>query len=76
MLPETEDNTPGINKGTGYDNERVVNVDRARENVEQVDSRGDTDDEPCDQELEAHYMYMAQIQKVTPDAADNSGPIL
>nr|GEU33414.1 hypothetical protein [Tanacetum cinerariifolium] len=27
------------------------------------------------QELEAHYMYMAQIQEVTPDAADNSGPI-
>ncbi|GJU28180.1 hypothetical protein Tco_1166801 [Tanacetum coccineum] len=25
--------------------------------------------------LEAHYLYMAQIQKVTPDAADNSGPI-
>ncbi|GJZ58532.1 hypothetical protein Tco_0614026, partial [Tanacetum coccineum] len=35
----------------------------------------DTDDEPEDQELEAHYMYMAQIQEVTPDAADNSGPI-
>nr|GEW78704.1 hypothetical protein [Tanacetum cinerariifolium] len=27
------------------------------------------------QELEAHYMYMAQIQEVTPDVADNSGPI-
>nr|GEX99467.1 hypothetical protein [Tanacetum cinerariifolium] len=25
--------------------------------------------------LEAHYMYMAQIQEVTPDAADNSRPI-
>ncbi|GKB56934.1 hypothetical protein Tco_0913120, partial [Tanacetum coccineum] len=70
-----QDNTPRINRGTGYDNQRVVNVAGARENVEQVDSRGDTDDEPCDQELEAHYMYMAQIQKVTPDAADNSGPI-
>nr|GEW65830.1 hypothetical protein [Tanacetum cinerariifolium] len=28
-----------------------------------------------DLELEAHYMYMAQLQEVTPDAADNSGPI-
>ncbi|GJR18612.1 integrase, catalytic region, zinc finger, CCHC-type containing protein [Tanacetum coccineum] len=28
-----------------------------------------------DQELEAHYMYMAQIQEVTPDAVDTSGPI-
>nr|GEV93694.1 hypothetical protein [Tanacetum cinerariifolium] len=26
-------------------------------------------------ELEAHYIYMAQIQEVTPDVADNSGPI-
>ncbi|GJR13613.1 gag-pol polyprotein [Tanacetum coccineum] len=35
----------------------------------------DTDDESDDQELEAHYMYMTQIQEVTPDAADYSGPI-
>ncbi|GJV11590.1 hypothetical protein Tco_1353131 [Tanacetum coccineum] len=98
-----------INKGTGYDNQRVVNVAGARENVErecqkpkrvkdaayhkekmllckqeevgfqlnaeQDDWKDDTDDEPDDQELEAHYMYMAQIQEVTPDVADNSGPI-
>nr|GEV85021.1 hypothetical protein [Tanacetum cinerariifolium] len=42
---------------------------------EQADWRNDTDDKPDDQELKAHYMYMAQIQEVTPDAADNSGPI-
>nr|GEU78988.1 hypothetical protein [Tanacetum cinerariifolium] len=30
-------------------------------NVEQADWRDDTDDESKDQELEAHYMYMAQI---------------
>nr|GEZ64804.1 retrovirus-related Pol polyprotein from transposon TNT 1-94 [Tanacetum cinerariifolium] len=48
-------------RGTGYDNRRIVNVVRARETV--------------DQELEAHYMYMEQIQEVNPDAADNSGPI-
>ncbi|GJV61937.1 hypothetical protein Tco_1468037 [Tanacetum coccineum] len=125
-----QDNTPRINRGTGYDNQRTVNVDGARENVgtqvvhqsgypcynckeyrhvtrecqklkrakdaayhkekmllckqeeagfqmnaEQVDWKDDTDDEPKDQELEAHYMYMAQIQEVTPDNADNSGPI-
>nr|GEV21455.1 ribonuclease H-like domain-containing protein [Tanacetum cinerariifolium] len=40
-----------------------------------ADWRDDTDDESKDQELEAHYMYMAQIQEVTPDAADNSRPI-
>ncbi|GJT21186.1 hypothetical protein Tco_0891123 [Tanacetum coccineum] len=44
-------------------------------NAEQAEWRDDTDDEPEDQKLEAHYMYMAQIQEVTPDAADNSGPI-
>ncbi|GJX04550.1 retrovirus-related pol polyprotein from transposon TNT 1-94 [Tanacetum coccineum] len=37
--------------------------------------KDDTDDESDDQELEAHYMYMAQIQEVTPDLVDNSGPI-
>ncbi|GJX80809.1 hypothetical protein Tco_0328958 [Tanacetum coccineum] len=70
-----QDNTPRINRGIGYDNQRAVNVVGARENVEQADWRDDTDDEPEDQELKAHYLYMAQIQKVTPDAADNSGPI-
>nr|GEY90463.1 hypothetical protein [Tanacetum cinerariifolium] len=54
-----QNNTPRINRGTGYDNQRVVNVDGARENVE----------------LEAHYIYMEQIQEVPPDAADNSRPI-
>ncbi|GJT66726.1 hypothetical protein Tco_1018206 [Tanacetum coccineum] len=44
-------------------------------NLEQPDWRDDTDDELEDQELEAHYLYMAQIQEVTPDATDNSGPI-
>ncbi|GJS69902.1 hypothetical protein Tco_0702743 [Tanacetum coccineum] len=37
--------------------------------------KDDTDDESEDQELEAHYMYMAQIQEVTPDPVDNSRPI-
>nr|GEX45690.1 hypothetical protein [Tanacetum cinerariifolium] len=44
-------------------------------NAEQADWRNDTDDDELeDQELEAHYMYMAQIQEVSPDAAD-FGPI-
>nr|GFC82112.1 ribonuclease H-like domain-containing protein [Tanacetum cinerariifolium] len=44
-------------------------------NAEQVDWRDDNDDDELeDQELEAHYMYMAQLQQVSPDAAD-SGPI-
>nr|GEU36958.1 retrovirus-related Pol polyprotein from transposon TNT 1-94 [Tanacetum cinerariifolium] len=43
-------------------------------NAEQADWRDDTDDESKDQEFKAHYMYMAQIQEVSLDAAD-SGPI-
>ncbi|GJX01878.1 hypothetical protein Tco_0185791 [Tanacetum coccineum] len=70
-----QDNSPRINKGTRYDNQRTVNVAGARENVEQADWKDDTFDESDDQELEAHYMYMAQIQEVTPDPVDNSGPI-
>ncbi|GJU95329.1 retrovirus-related pol polyprotein from transposon TNT 1-94 [Tanacetum coccineum] len=92
-----QDNSPRINKGTGYDNQRAVNVAGARENVgtpvvqksgiqcynckeyghvsRESDWKDDTDDESDDQELEAHYMYMAQLQEVTPDSVDNSGPI-
>nr|GFD49467.1 hypothetical protein [Tanacetum cinerariifolium] len=44
-------------------------------NAEQADWRDDTDDKPDDQQLEAHYMYMAKLREVTPSAADNSGPI-
>nr|GFA09444.1 hypothetical protein [Tanacetum cinerariifolium] len=44
-------------------------------NAEQADWRDDTDDDELkDQELEAHYMYMAQLQEVSLDAA-NYGPI-
>nr|GEY37818.1 hypothetical protein [Tanacetum cinerariifolium] len=70
-----QDNTLRINRGTGYDNQRVVNVVRDRENVEQADWRDDTDDELENQELKAHYLYMAHIQEVTLDAADNFRPI-
>nr|GEX35315.1 hypothetical protein [Tanacetum cinerariifolium] len=48
---------------------------RIQLNAEQADWKDDTDDESDDQELKAHYMYMAKLQKVTPDAADNSRPI-
>nr|GFA85764.1 hypothetical protein [Tanacetum cinerariifolium] len=47
---------------------------RIQLNAEQADWKDDTDDESDDQELEAHYMYMAKIQEVSPDVFD-SGPI-
>nr|GFD55499.1 hypothetical protein [Tanacetum cinerariifolium] len=43
-------------------------------NAEQADWRDDTDYEFDDQELEAHYMFMARLQQVSPDV-DDSGPI-
>nr|GEU47626.1 hypothetical protein [Tanacetum cinerariifolium] len=66
-------------KDTAYHKEKMILCKQEEAgfqlNAKQADWRDDTDDEPEDQELEAHYMYMAQIQDVTPDAADNSGPI-
>nr|GFC91740.1 hypothetical protein [Tanacetum cinerariifolium] len=43
-------------------------------NAEQADWKDDTDDKSDDQELEAHYLYMAELQQVSPDD-DDSGPI-
>ncbi|GJV86505.1 hypothetical protein Tco_1530443 [Tanacetum coccineum] len=86
-----QDNTPRINRGTRecqkpkwakdatYHKEKMLLCKQEEAgfhlNAEQADWRDDTDDEPDDQELEAHYMYMAHIQEVTLDAADNYGPI-
>nr|GFB83753.1 hypothetical protein [Tanacetum cinerariifolium] len=56
----------------GYENQRFGNVAGARETVEQADWRDDTDDDELeDHELKAHYMYMAQLQEVSPDATDS-----
>nr|GEU66164.1 hypothetical protein [Tanacetum cinerariifolium] len=52
-----------------------LNHNKLLPKIEQADWRDDTDDEPGDLELEGHYMYMAQIQEVTLDVVDNSGPI-
>nr|GEU69296.1 hypothetical protein [Tanacetum cinerariifolium] len=101
---ENQDNSPRINRGTEYDNQRIGNVAGARETVGTTvmqksgiqcynykefrhvarecqkskrakDAAYHKEKMLLYQELEAHYMYMAQIQEVTPDAADNSRPI-
>ncbi|GJV43165.1 hypothetical protein Tco_1427701, partial [Tanacetum coccineum] len=54
-----QDNTPRTNRGTRYDNQRIVNIVGARKNVG----------------IRNTNMYMAQIQEVILDAVDNSRPI-
>nr|GEX22050.1 putative reverse transcriptase domain-containing protein [Tanacetum cinerariifolium] len=66
-------------KGAAYHREKMLLCKQEdagiQLKVEQADWRDDTDDDELeDQKLEAHYMYMAQLQEVSPDAAD-SGPI-
>nr|GFB36892.1 hypothetical protein [Tanacetum cinerariifolium] len=76
------DNSPWIHKNAGYEGQRSGTVAGAWEtkeagillNANQADWKDDTDDESDDQELEAHYMYMAKLQQVSPDV-DDSGPI-
>nr|GEV22068.1 putative reverse transcriptase domain, ribonuclease H-like domain, aspartic peptidase domain protein [Tanacetum cinerariifolium] len=77
------DTTPRFkndNQSRQFRNQRTVNVARARENVgslaEQYDWLADTDEEVDEQELEAHYSYMAKIQKVpTAESGTDSEPV-
>nr|GEX78582.1 hypothetical protein [Tanacetum cinerariifolium] len=66
-------------KDAAYHNEKMLLCKQEEAGIQlsakQADWRGGIDDEPKDQELEAHYLYMVKIQGVTPDATDNSGPI-
>nr|GEU98482.1 hypothetical protein [Tanacetum cinerariifolium] len=58
------------NQSRQFGNQRMVNVAGARENV------GNTDEEIDEQELEAHYSYMAKIQEVpTADSGIDSEPL-
>ncbi|GKC13283.1 hypothetical protein Tco_1010065 [Tanacetum coccineum] len=66
-----EKSTPraGYERQTGqYENQRTVNVVKDRDTVQ------DSNEEPTDQELEAHYLYMAKIQEcdsnITPNSSD------
>ncbi|GJT11077.1 retrovirus-related pol polyprotein from transposon TNT 1-94 [Tanacetum coccineum] len=66
-----------IYKPTNNNLRTSSNTSRANQDNTPRINRGtvdDTDDEPKDQELEAHYLYMAQILEITLNV-DNSGPI-
>nr|GEW02250.1 hypothetical protein [Tanacetum cinerariifolium] len=59
------------NQSGQFRNQRTMNVVGARENVGK-----DTDEEIDEQELEAHYSYMAKIQEVlTADTCTDSEPL-
>nr|GFD12543.1 Gag-Pol polyprotein [Tanacetum cinerariifolium] len=53
-------------KDAGYHREKMLlckqEEARIQLNAEQADWRDDTDDESDNQELEAHYMFMAKLQ--------------
>nr|GEZ28151.1 hypothetical protein [Tanacetum cinerariifolium] len=65
-------------KDAAYHREKMLlckqEEDGIQLNAKQADWKDDTDDEFDDQESEAHYMYMAKVQEVSPDAI-GSGPI-
>nr|GEV54939.1 hypothetical protein [Tanacetum cinerariifolium] len=72
-------NVVGARETVAYHREKMLLCKQEKAgiqlNAEQADWRDDTDDDELeDQELEAHYMYMAQLQEVSLDTAD-SGPI-
>nr|GEY09575.1 integrase, catalytic region, zinc finger, CCHC-type, peptidase aspartic, catalytic [Tanacetum cinerariifolium] len=93
-----QDNSPMINRNTGYENQRIGNVVGARETVgstvvqkyriqcynckefrhvaKECQKQKRVKDAAYQREkmLLSHYMYMTQLQEVSPDATD-SGPI-
>nr|GEV43811.1 hypothetical protein [Tanacetum cinerariifolium] len=64
------------NHTSQFGNQRTVTVAKARETVEQADWLEDTDEEIDEQELEAHYSYMAKIQEVPiADSGTDTEPL-
>nr|GEU52321.1 hypothetical protein [Tanacetum cinerariifolium] len=67
-------------KDSAYHKEKMLLCKQAKHGVplqaEQYDWLADTDEEVDEQELEAHYSYMAKIQKVpTADSGTDSEPV-
>nr|GEX86851.1 integrase, catalytic region, zinc finger, CCHC-type, peptidase aspartic, catalytic [Tanacetum cinerariifolium] len=67
-------------KDSAYHKEKMLRCKQAEQGVplqaEQYDWLADTDEEVDEQELEAHYSYMANIQEVpTPDLGTDSEPV-
>nr|GEU46222.1 retrotransposon protein, putative, unclassified [Tanacetum cinerariifolium] len=64
------------NQSAQFGNQRTITVVGAKEKFEQSDWLADTDEEIDEQELKAHYNYMAKIQEVlTTDSGTDSEPL-
>ncbi|GJT59068.1 hypothetical protein Tco_1002601 [Tanacetum coccineum] len=64
------------NQSRQFGNQRTMIVVGAKETVEQSDWLADTDENIDEQELEAHYTYMAKIQEVlNADSCTDSDPL-
>ncbi|GKB73074.1 retrovirus-related pol polyprotein from transposon TNT 1-94 [Tanacetum coccineum] len=64
-------------KDYSYHKEKMMMCKQAEQGVplqaEQADWLADTDEEIDEQELEAHYSYMAKIQEVSPEESSSTG---
>ncbi|GJX59050.1 retrovirus-related pol polyprotein from transposon TNT 1-94 [Tanacetum coccineum] len=64
-------------KDYAYHKEKMMMCKQAEQGVplqaEQADWLEDTDEEIDEQELEAHYSYMAKIQEVSPEESSSTG---
>nr|GFA08510.1 hypothetical protein [Tanacetum cinerariifolium] len=58
------DNSPRINRNTGYENQRIGNVAGARENVDAADSRPIFDDEPLQKVSNDDYYNVFAIEMI------------
>ncbi|GKA00486.1 hypothetical protein Tco_0673036 [Tanacetum coccineum] len=77
---KTEDTTPrkpNVLKTTRIHKEKMMMCKQAEQGVqlqaEQADWLKDMDEEIDEQELEAHYSYMAKIQEVSPEESSSTG---
>ncbi|GJS97811.1 retrovirus-related pol polyprotein from transposon TNT 1-94 [Tanacetum coccineum] len=68
---------PAVVKDYAYHKEKMMMCKQAEQGVplqaEQADWLEDTDEEIDEQELEAHYSYMAKIQEVSPEESSSTG---
>ncbi|GKE21590.1 hypothetical protein Tco_1433102, partial [Tanacetum coccineum] len=74
-LPSSESGVGGVPAMIQIANVSYVDVFDDLQDRFMIKQHHDEQSSYINQELEAHYMYMAQLQEVTPDPVDNSGPI-